>query len=194
MGLIPIPFGYCIPVLLVVWGALKINRESMTGVAFNGNRFSWKAMLLGCVTGILLFVFLQYLFFPLLSKLVNLKKADLSDFDNIRHHWGMYLFVLLMGWLVGGLYEEFVFHAFIFTRLEKMLAGPHSWIISFIITNILFGLYHFQLGISGMINALLAGCVYHIIMLRNNRNIWYAFFCHGVFDTIGLTLIYKGYW
>jgi membrane protease YdiL (CAAX protease family) len=99
-----------------------------------------------------------------------------------------------MGWLIGGIYEEIVFHGFIFTRLEKLFKPKNVLIICFLLTNILFAFYHWQLGISGMINAFIAGMVYHALMLRYKRNIWYAVFCHGIFDTIGLTFIYLGYW
>lgn len=74
-----------------------------------------------------------------------------------------------------------------------MVAGRYSLAVSFLVTNIIFGLYHFQLGYSGMLNACLAGCIYHALMLRYKRNMWYAFFSHAMFDTIGITLIYLGY-
>jgi membrane protease YdiL (CAAX protease family) len=98
-----------------------------------------------------------------------------------------------MGWVVGGLYEEIVFHGFIFTYLEKLLPRRISLIVSFLITNIIFGLYHFQLGYEGIINAFLAGMGYHIIVLVNKRNLWYGIICHAIFDTIALTLLYLGY-
>jgi membrane protease YdiL (CAAX protease family) len=98
-----------------------------------------------------------------------------------------------MGWLVGGLYEEIVFHGFIFTKLEKILPGQYALPTSFVICNILFALYHLQLGTEGVITALVAGCVYHALMICNKKNMWYAIFCHAMYDTIALTYIYAGY-
>jgi membrane protease YdiL (CAAX protease family) len=193
-GLIPLPFGYTIPVLLLIWLMLRKTHESFATLGFSIKRFTWKAVLVGCITGAILFLCLQYAVFPLLDKLVPLKKADLSDFNGIRHNTTAYVFILLMGWFVGGIYEEIVFHGYIFTRLQKLVPGKQALYISFICTNIIFGLYHFQLGLSGMLNAFFAGCVYHALMLRYQRNMWYAVFCHALFDTIGLTLIYLGYW
>jgi membrane protease YdiL (CAAX protease family) len=95
---------------------------------------------------------------------------------------------------VGGFYEELVFHGFIFTRLEKIIPGKYGLVMSFIGANLIFALYHFQLGPAGILNALIAGCAYHALMLRFNRNLWYSFFFHGFFDAIGLTYIYLGYW
>ena len=75
-----------------------------------------------------------------------------------------------MGWLVGGFYEEIVFHGFIFSRLEKMSRGKYATAIAFIGTAIIFGAYHFQLGGIGLINALIVGAVYLGLFLFYKRN------------------------
>ncbi|QEC55946.1 CPBP family intramembrane glutamic endopeptidase [Flavisolibacter ginsenosidimutans] len=193
-GLIPVLFAYSIPVLILLWLVLKRTKENFSSIGFNPKKLTLHSVLVGIAAGILLFAFLNYVFFPALNKFVLLPKANLADFNSIRHHFFNYLFVLSMGWLIGGWYEELVFHGFIFTRFEKILSKRYALTASFIVTNFLFGLYHFQLGTSGMINAFLAGCAYQALALRYKRNLWYAFFCHGFFDTIGLTFIYLGYW
>ena len=104
-----------------------------------------------------------------------------------------YLFIVIMGWLVGGFYEEIVFHGFIFSRLEKMIPCKYATSIAFIGTSIIFGTYHFQLGVDGLINALIVGAVYLAIFLFYKRNLWYSIICHGTYNTIVITLIYHGY-
>ena len=95
--------------------------------------------------------------------------------------------------VVGGFYEELVFHGFIFTRLEKLLPSQKLVLLNFILTNVIFAVYHFQLGILGIINAFIAGCAYHAFILKNNRNLWYGLFFHAFYDFIGLSFIYAGY-
>ena len=193
MGLIPIPFGYVIPVLSVIWLFLKYNKEDFADIGF---RFRWvspHAVWIGTLTAVLVFSFLTWIFFPLLEKFVVLA-SDLSDFNFVRGNKANYIFLLLMGWVVGGLYEEIVFHGFIFTRIEQIIPGRSAVLVSFIFTNIIFALYHLQLGSGGVINALLAGSAYHALSLYFKRNLWYGIICHGVFDTIGITFIYAGYW
>ena len=193
LGITPM-FTYSIPVLIFIWLFLKRSKETFADIGFSFKRFEKKAIWVGCLTGIILFCFLNYVFFPLLAKLIYLEPAELNDFSSIRHNIPMYIFVLLMGWIVGGIYEEIVFHGFILTRIEKMIGGKYATAISISLAGIIFGLYHIQLGTSGVINAFLAGLGYQLIMLRYKRNIWYSFFAHGIFDTIGITLIYLGYW
>jgi uncharacterized protein len=192
-GINPFPFAYCIPIIIVVWTALKYENESFASVGFNVNKFGLKPAVIGSIAGALLFAFLQWVFFPLLNKMVVLQAANLEDFNSIRGNTGNYIFILTMAWIVGGFYEELVFHGFIFTRLEKIIHPRYATAISFLFTNILFALYHFQLGTSGIINAFVAGIAYHGLMLYFKRNLWFSFFAHAVFDTIALTYIYAGY-
>ena len=193
-GLIPIWFGYSIPILIFVWLWLKRTKENFTDIGFSFKRFELKSFFVAAVAAVFIFSFLNWVFFPLLEKLVNLEPANLADFTSIKGNTGFYIFMLLMSWLVGGFYEEIVFHGFIFTRIEKMITGKYALVISFLITNTIFAAYHLQLGTSGMINAFIAGSFYHALMLTYKRNLWYSIFCHAIFDTIAITFIYDGYW
>jgi membrane protease YdiL (CAAX protease family) len=193
LNIIPLPFGYVIPILFFIWLYLKFNKENFNTLGFSFKAFSLKSFLIGTIAGVLIFSFLYFIFFPLLQYIVELPDAKVELYDNLKGNTGLYLFLLAMGWLVGGLYEEIVFHGFIFTNIEKLLPRRISLTVSFLITNIIFGLYHFQLGYDGVINAFLAGIGYHIAILMNKRNLWCGIICHAIFDTIALTLLYLGY-
>ena len=193
-GIIPLPFAYCIPVLVFIWLFIKRYKENFTHLGFSFKCFEIKTVIVGTITAILLFAFINYAFFPVMEKIIKLPAADLGGFNKVRHNTPFYIFILAMGWIVGGFYEEIVFHGFIFTRLEKLISGKYAIMISFWVSNIIFAVYHLQLGAGGVINAFIAGTGYHALMLYYKRNIWYAIFCHAVFDTIALTYIYLGYW
>ena len=193
-GILPVPFLYVLPVLLVVWWFLRRSGENFTDIGFDFKRFEIKSIFIGAASAIALFVFLQYVFFPLLSTIINLHPANLEDFKNIKHHPFNFIFILIAGFIVGGFYEELVFHGFVFTRIEKIVKGKFVVPTSFILTNVIFGLYHFQLGTAGMLNAFLAGSAYQYLMMKFHRNLWYSIFFHAFFDAIGLTYIYLGIW
>lgn len=193
-GLIPLPFGYTVPVLLVIWLYLKATGHHFSHTGFRFRDLTGKAVLTGAVAGLLIFLFLSKVFFPLLSQLVSLPATQVEMYDQLRGNTGFYIFLLIMGWLVGGLYEEIVFHGFLFKEIEKLLPGRNAVLLSFLITNIIFGIYHLQLGYEGAINALLAGMGYNAVILLNRRNLWYGIIAHGVFDTIALTLLYLGHY
>ena len=136
---------------------------------------------------------MQLIFFPALEYFVHWEYHDQGLNDFIREGQWQYFFLVFMGWIIGGFYEEIVFHDFIFTRLEKMIPGKCSTHTSFVITAIIFGVYHIQLGPLGIINALLVGAVYLFLFLYFQRNLWYSIVCNGVYNTLVMTLIYFGY-
>ncbi len=193
IGLIPLPFGYTVPVLLAIWWVLKKYGESFADLGLSVSNFKLGAVGQGLISAVLLFVVFQYVVAPVLSNWLGLPAANLQDFDFIKGNKAGLLFVVLMGWLVGGFYEELVFHGYLFTRIENWLGGSKAVLLSWLLSNLVFGAYHWQLGWSGAIQAGLAGLAYHGLVIRNQRNLWYAFFFHGFYDTIALTALYFEY-
>ncbi|KAB2807341.1 CPBP family intramembrane glutamic endopeptidase [Phaeocystidibacter luteus] len=191
-GLIPF-FGYSIPILLLTWFVLKRSNETFSDIGFSFVRFEPKALLVGVLCAGAIVAFMQLAFNPLLDSIVDLEYDDSGLNETIRGGKLQFLLMVAMGWLIGGVYEEIVFHGFIFTRLEKMIGGKYATQISFVITSLLFGLYHAQLGSFGVINALVIGMGYLGLFLFFKRNLWYAIVCHGAYNTIIMTLIYLGY-
>ena len=191
-GIIP-NFGYSIPILLFIWLYLKYFGEKFSDIGFSFKRFKPKSILVGSLAAGLIFCFMQFIFFPVLEYFVVFEDTDVELYNFIRENKWNYVFILVMGWVVGGFYEEIVFHGFIFSRLEKTITGKYSVLFSFLGTSIIFGAYHIQLGPAGVINAFLAGAAYQALALYFKRNLWYSIICHGVYDTIVITLIYMNY-
>ena len=186
-------FIYPIVVLAVVWLYLKyISKESFSDIFFSFKRFQVKAIWIGIIAAILLSLLFRFVWDPLINSILPTGKIDLSDFASIRNSPVNYIIILLLALLVGGFYEEIIFHGFIFTRLEKIFKGKWATSVAFILTTLIFGLYHFQQGIKGILLTAIAGAVYHVLILKFNRNLWYGVFVHAFFDFIGLTLIYLG--
>ena len=186
-------FGYSIPILIFVWLILKRTNETFADIGFSIRRFRLKSILIGSLVAVFTLAFMQLIFFPVLESIVTLEEQDVGLYDFLKENLWQFYFLIIMGWLIGGFYEEIVFHGFIFTRLERMISGKHSTYISFTLTALFFGAYHIQLGVSGLINALLVGAVYLVLFLSFKRNLWYSIVCHGVYNTIVMTLIYHGY-
>ena len=187
-------FIYPIVILFVVWLFLKyVSRETFADIFFSFKRFEIKAIWIGIIAAILLSLFFRFAWDPFINSILPSGKIDLSDFTSIRNSPVNYVIILIIALVVGGFYEEIIFHGFIFTRLEKIFK-PGKWATSaaFTLTTVIFGLYHFQQGIKGILLTAIAGAVYHALILKFNRNLWYGVFVHAFFDFIGLTLIYLG--
>lgn len=186
-------FGYSIPILLFIWFVLKYSNESFSDIGFSFKRFKPNTILYGGLIAILTLAFMQLIFHPVLDYFVSLDYND-SGLNATIHSGKLQFFIMvIMGWLIGGFYEEIVFHGFIFTRLEKIIKGKYSTFISAFATITIFGFYHIQLGALGLINALVVGAVYLALFLYFKRNLWHSIFCHGFYNTMVMILIYYDY-
>jgi membrane protease YdiL (CAAX protease family) len=64
--------------------------------------------------------------------------------------------------------------------------------VSLIAVSVLFGVAHLNQGITGIIVNVAAGLVYGGLYLWTGRNLWAPIIAHGVYDTVGLLLIFSG--
>jgi len=186
-------FGYIIPIAITVRLVLYYSKQDLSHIGLSLKNFKLKALPIGLLFAVLSLAFMQGLFFPILESILSLSSHDLGLTASQEGNLGNYLFFVLMAWLVGGIYEEIVFHGFIFTRLEAMIGGKQATLISFIVSSALFGLYHFHMGALGLINAWIIGMGYLGLFIRFKRNLWYSIMAHGFYNTLVMSLIYGGY-
>jgi membrane protease YdiL (CAAX protease family) len=191
---LPLPFNlYSLIIIAIVWLFLKYDRTSFTDIGFSISRFKKQALLYGVLVAFLIVGFTQLVSLPLIDLFFTFPETQVEMYDKLDGNTGFYIIMLIMGWVIGGLYEEVVFHGFIFFQLKQIIDGKYKTQISFILTSIIFGLYHLQLGPADTINAFLVGAAYHLLVLQFKGNLWYSIICHGAYNSIVITLLYLGY-
>ena len=192
-GLTPI-YIYPIVLLFICWLYLKLFHESFDDIGFRFSDFSFKSLLIGCLSGAAYFFFNYFLLGPLLQKLLHIPQADVKDFEYVKNNLVGYLLILLIAWTLGVPYEEIIFRGFMFTRIRKMLGNTKmNFAISGFITSVIFGFYHLQQGAGGIVHAFLFGIVTTILYKGFKGNLWYLIFFHAMYDTIAITAIRLGY-
>jgi membrane protease YdiL (CAAX protease family) len=81
-----------------------------------------------------------------------------------------------------------------FTQLRKMLEKTQTnFILPGFITSLIFGFYHLQQGLGGIVHAFIFGIVVTILYKLFKGNLWYLIFFHAMYDTIAITAIRLGY-
>jgi membrane protease YdiL (CAAX protease family) len=182
-------YAYPFVVLGVIWIYLNFNGESFSSIGFRFSDLKFKAFYTGGAIGLTYAAFNFWILGPFIVHL-GFKNANLSDFNFIRHHFINYLLLLLLAAVLVVLYEEIVFRGFIFNRVKAMF--KKSFLISGIITSILFALYHWQEGwgavIAIFIFALFITWLYKVF----KGNLWYLIFFHLLYDTFMLGMIWLG--
>ncbi|MGN6211488.1 CPBP family intramembrane glutamic endopeptidase [Parafilimonas sp.] len=84
-----------------------------------------------------------------------------------------------------------VFRGFIQRIIQKWFSKyKPSFRIAGVFTSLLFGLYHWQQGIFGVIPAAPGGFYRTRLLKQYNGNLWYPVVSHAFYDTIALTMIY----
>lgn len=181
-------------VFVICYLYLRLNKESFASIGFRIKDLTGKSFLIGGIIGLAYACFDYWLFGPLVIKITGLTRANVSDFDFIKHSFINYLILLAIAWIIVIPYEEIIFRGFIFSRIRNMISfSKYQFIIAGLITSVLFGLYHIQEGMAGVLNAFFFGIVVTWLYYRFNGNLWYLIFFHAVYDTFMLTAIRLGY-
>lgn len=164
-------------------------------LAYRGQ--SWSAIGLGRTSGIrvlagtLIAVPLCYaavlIAVPLFMSLIGMSMEDMmrerGEFFDMVPQMPRWLVPLVAVFV--GLHEEALFRGFILSRL-RALCG--STIAAVLISTLIFGILHAYQGMIGVVQTGTVGLVLAVVAVRS-RSIWPAILAHGIFNTIGLTLI-----
>lgn len=188
---VPLPFySYAIVCILVISGYLKNRHQSLSELGLSG-RPTLHAFLVGIVSAILWIGFNKWIYHPFIIHYFKVPRY--TEYDFLRNQFSRLITTVAAAWLIGGLYEEIVFRGFIQKTAERwFMHSGHSFWIAGLLNSLLFGLYHWQQGIFGVIGAVMGGLFWTYLLARYKGNLWYPIFSHALFDSIALWMIYKG--
>lgn len=181
---------YIILVLCIILAARYKRKEKWTDYGFKA--VGLKMVLLAAVAGLGYAVFTNYIQEPLVAKLTG-ETADLSGFNSVQGNLGAFIGLLALGWIVGGLFEEFLFRGYLLNRISQVVKKPDAgkW-TGIMLTSISFAIAHSYQGVGGMINTFIFSVVLGLMFYLFKRNTWYVILVHGFFDTYGIVWIYLG--
>lgn len=186
---VPLPFySYAAVCLLAIYLMLRREGKSFRDIGLVKEKLTLIAFLLGVITAIAWVAFMQFLYIPFIKYFFQV--PDYIEYNFIKSSLSRLLMTILSALIIGGFYEEIVFRGYIQNVSEKRIFKRYSPIFSVLITSLLFGLYHLQQDIFGIIAAVMGG-LYWSILFKKYGNLWIVIFSHGLFDTITLILIYK---
>jgi membrane protease YdiL (CAAX protease family) len=152
---------------------------------------SWgRVWLQAIVLSILLLVVVDLILTPMVEVFSG-EEVDLSDFDGLRGNFVSYIIFIVFMWVVAAFGEEFVYRGLMVRRLGFLLGDNKSGLwMAVIFSSILFGIAHRYQGLSGMISTGTVGFIMGAIFINSKNRLWLTILTHGVYDVIGITLIY----
>ena len=189
---------------LTIW---KDNLAYFLGIAFVlillwARRWEWKYIgltkptswggvwLQAIVLSVLILVVVDMMLTPIVE-IMSGEQVDISALDGIRGNFLSYAIFILFMWVVAAFGEEFVYRGLLVQRLGVLLGdNKASMWMAVIFSSILFGIAHYYQGISGMISTGTVGFIFGALFINSKNRLWLTILTHGVYDVIGITLIY----
>lgn len=191
---VPLPFySYALVGLLLILWILKRQTQTLRDLGLKRGGLKAKTIITGMLSAILLNRLMAWVYYPLIHYFFAYNASEYTEYNFIKESFATYLLIVWASWLIGGFYEEVVFRGYIQATLQRMFpAAKDAFWVCGVLTMVLFGLYHWQQGIFGMVHAGLAGLFWTWMLRRFKGNLWYPIVSHAAYDTLTLTLIYLG--
>ena len=130
-----------------------------------------------------------YVLIPVIESLTN-EQVNYEVFEPIKGNFNILITYLGIGWLIGGVLEEFIFRGYLLQTIENILPKKIGLLVGVLLSSIIFGWLHDYQGISGQLLTGIAGALLGLIYLFNNKNVWLNILTHGFMNTICMIFLY----
>ncbi len=189
---VPLPFySYAIVCLAVIIFYLRKQKKTLRDLGLKRKGLTLHVFIVGLLSALLWVAFNKWVYHPFITRFFVV--APYTEYDFIRNRVSVFISTIIAAWVVGGFYEEIVFRGFIQATTQEWFGKlKHSFWLAGLLTSILFGMYHWQQGIFGMVPSFLGGLLWTALLRRYKDNLWYPIISHALYDTIALTMIYMG--
>lgn len=194
--MLPLPFLhlnwiYVVAAIIIIIVSRWLRKENWSFYGFLPANFRFA--MIAAVIGIAFGVVDNYIMEPLITKLTGYT-PDLSSLDGIRGNWLQYVLLLIIGWIVGGFFEEFFFRGYLFHRIGRIIKNI-TWfrIVSILLTSVVFAFAHNYQGMGGIIGTFYFSLIMGILYFVFKKNVWYLVIIHGFYDMVGITKLFLGH-
>jgi len=129
---------------------------------------------------------------PLLTRFLG-KAPGLSGFPSVRGNLKYALLVVVVIWVLAAFGKELVYRGYLMNRVADLGHGTRAaWIMSLLLISALFGLSHYDQGLTGILEEGSDGLILGLLFLAYRRNLAIPIVAHGVCDTIDIALLFLG--
>jgi len=187
--MLPLPFLnlnllYVISALAIMLLSKYFRKESWSQYGFKSVR--QKELFIAIAIGIIFGFVDNFLIEPLITKLTGVE-PDLSSYEGVKGNVMGLIGMLALGWVIGGLFEEFFFRGYLFNRIQQLFHHPLVFkCVAILVTSVVFAFAHNYQGIGGIIGTFWFSIVISFLYFYFGRNVWYLILIHGLYDTVGI--------
>lgn len=190
----PVPARTIIAVLLIAL-FLRTSGMKFSDIGFLRPSRIWVIVLLAILLlGLKLTVFQEVVIF--LTKNLKAEESDYAFFQHLRGNELALAAWLTIAWTTAAFGEEIFFRGYLIQRITALFGGTTLAVWAGVIgQSLLFGIGHAYQGPVGIVGATMSAFLFgsfYILSspLTGGRNLWPLIIAHGIWDTLGITLIY----
>src|SRR5690349_1828402 len=157
---VPLPFySYSVVCLAVIIFYLKRQKKNLRDLGLKRNGLTFHTLFVGILTALIWIAFNKWVYHPFITHFFVV--PPYTEYDFIRNKLSNLIITLIAAWVIGGFYEEIVFRGFIHTTIRGwFVKSKYSFWLAGVLTSMLFGLYHWQQGIFGIVPSFLGGLLW----------------------------------
>ncbi|MDX1638175.1 MAG: CPBP family intramembrane glutamic endopeptidase [Balneolaceae bacterium] len=188
-----IVWGANLVMLLIVWGGLYARGEDWSHL---GLTFSYSTLR---TLGYSLLVFIAALAGFMVGSMIMINltglpvSADFSGYNYLEGNLPLLLLALAAVFFASSFGEEVIYRGFLITRISELGKNSRLWTrIAVLASSVIFGLIHFEWGMTGMVQTAFMGLALGISFLLVKRNLWILVLAHAYMDAILMIQMYLG--
>lgn len=175
------------PLALTSLGVRKIEWRD---IGFGFKDFTIFKILLGVAVAVAYYFIDQNIVNPIASRFAA---PGLPEIFNIQGDVSKYIIGLALSWTTAAFLEEIVFRGYLINRFIDLMGETLiTKILIVLMTGIGFGFVHSYQGMNGAISAGFIGVFQAMVYFMNGKKLAIPIIAHGVYDTIGFTLLFLG--
>jgi uncharacterized protein len=180
-----------VPYLLAVaWVSLRLRRLRWRDVGFRLYRDWPTTLAIGVAAGIAMEMLELFFTQPLLVRITG-QLPDLSAFSRVAGNVRWLAVSLALTWTLFAFGEELIFRGYLMDRIAGLLGRTaRGWAVALFTASLVFGLSHFQQGITGVSENFLDGIILGALYVKLGGNLAVPIVAHGVTDTLDFVLLF----
>jgi len=174
----------------VAWISLRLRQLRWHDVGFGLYRNWPTTLVIGVAAGVAIELLELFCTQPLLVHIAG-QMPDLSAFNRVAGNVRWLTISLVLTWTLFAFGEELVFRGYLMDRIAGLLGySARGWAVALLVASFVFGLSHFQQGITGVSENFLDGLILGALYLRLGGNLAVPIVAHGVTDTVDFVLLF----
>jgi uncharacterized protein len=180
-----------IPYLFAIaWISLRLRQLRWRDVGLRLYR-NWPTTLaIGVAAGVAIELLELFCTQPLLVRLTG-QMPDLSAFSRVAGNVRWLAISLALTWTLFAFGEELIFRGYLMDRIASLLGRTAlGWGVALFVGSFVFGLSHFQQGVTGVSENFIDGLILGALYWRLGGNLAVPIVAHGVTDTVDFVLLF----